>query len=194
MKTVTELNSKWWYRLIKVIYLLLFIFAMGCSLIAPPVSYLESPKKLIKCGNGVEISPSDLYDKGIYLNSYDSFVSADNHFKIQTLCEPNSKYVSRVKVQKILDDRPNGVAMDDVLNELTKDGWLVEGVNTNPDKAYKEYTADDFKKITYEVKKDIKWGEMIEVLLLSVIGTIIFFEITRRIFYYIVLGSVKPTK
>jgi hypothetical protein len=97
-------------------------------------------------------------------------------------------------MQKILDDRPKGVAIDDALNGFTKNGWLVEGVNTSPDKVYKEYTVDDFKKITYEIKKDIKWVEMIGILLLSFLGTLVFFEVTRRVFYYVVLGAIKPTK
>jgi hypothetical protein len=36
--------------------------------------------------------------------------------------------------------------------------------------------------------------QIIGFMLLSIIGSLLFFELLRRIFYYVVLGSIKPLK
>lgn len=194
MKTITELNSKWWYRLVKVIYLLTFVTALGSSLFIPPMVYLDPYEKEIECGNGLKINSNQLSDKGIYINLYTSDAERDNDIKIKRICVPDTMYISRVTMQKIFDERPKGTDMDKALEIFIKNGWTIEGVNTSPDKVYKEYTAEDFKNITYEVKGKINWVEMISVMLGSFFGVLVFFELTRRIFYYVVLGAIKPTK
>jgi hypothetical protein len=172
----------------------LFVSALGSSLIVPPLVYLDPYEKKIECENGVKISSDQLSSQIIDTNSYDQDTKRDNDIKIKRMCAPDTMYLSKLKMQKILDERPKGLLIDDALNEFIKNGWIVEGVNSDPNKVYKEYTSDDFKKITYEIKKEIKWVEMINILLASFFGTLIFFEFTRRVFYYVVLGAIKPKK
>ena len=194
MKTITELNSKWWYRFIKVLYILFFVISLGCSLILPPVIYLNPYEKSIHCANGINVTSKQLSDKGIYINSYDQETQRENEVKIKRICVPDTMYISRIKMQQILDERPDGTTIDEIITAFVKNGWILEGFNSLPNKIYKEYSAEEFSKISYEVKKEVKWLELIEVLFASVFGTLIFFEILRRSFYYVVLGSIKPTK
>ena len=60
-RTILDLNSKWWYRLIKAVYLmLLFLSIAGSSVV---IFFLNAPeydnKPYIKCANGKEFVLSE---------------------------------------------------------------------------------------------------------------------------------------
>ena len=194
MKTITELNEKWWYRFIKVIFFFLFTFFLVISVVTPYIIFSDATKKVVYCANGKILTEDVLRYSDIRLNSHDSFVSVDDTTNIRGLCVPESKYISKIQMQKIFDERPAGVNIDKLLSKFIENGWVVEGVNTETSKIYREYTADDLNKINFEIKKDTEWLEMLGTILGSFLGTIIIFEILKRVFYYIILGKIKPIK
>lgn len=52
------------------------------------------------------------------------------------------KTISKSEMQTILDNRPKGVSMDDVINGYTKNGYKVEGINWEKPKSVTEQAKD----------------------------------------------------
>ncbi len=84
MKNIQWLNEKWWYRLIKVIYIILF----SCVLIISTVGLfiesnpkIDNDKSFIQCANGKKfiLSQNDL-------RLYSEFMYSTDKEKAETLC------------------------------------------------------------------------------------------------------------
>lgn len=150
MKTISELNSKVWYRFLKVIYVLLFILGLFYALIGG--FFVVSPtfvneKSYIKCNDGREFTLNEL---GISLpgpyvpyQGYEDIVIKQNCGSTQW--EKNNGYY----VKKNYTLMPS----------LTRD-----------------------------------WFTTIGLSVFYVIVTIIIFQLIKRVFYYIILGSFRPPK
>jgi hypothetical protein len=154
MKTIGELNSKVWYRLLKVIYVLIFIPIFILSFFSGYLSTkpeFDNEKSYIKCDDGREFG---LDENGIYL--YSSYVYSEDNEKIKQMCSSNE------------------------LDEIAKKygGYIILEKN--------------YKLISVYENRD--WFRAIKISLLSIIGAIFFFELIKRVFYYIVLGSFRPPK
>lgn len=69
-------EGKWWYRLLKVAYILSYVFSIGLVLIisysAMPQRTLDGNLSLIKCNNGTNYAPekNSIYLYGDSLSSY----------------------------------------------------------------------------------------------------------------------------
>ncbi len=154
MKTVSELNSKWWYRLLKVSWL---FFALIGIISAITISWNNNGSEFDPISSKVVCNDGRHFpvDK-IGMHSEFSVYSFDETFR--TWCST-----------EMVND--NGVL------KLKKiDGTI------SPEKNYAfiaEHTPHD-------------WVGFIWYSLLSIFCIYFVFEVIRRIFYYVILGSIFP--
>lgn len=155
MKTTTDLNTKVWYRAIKVIYGLLFLVIVTLILSLPEEALDISNSKIVcQYGNGKQFLVKEVFDKkGMPTILPTHFDSEETEFskKILEICE-----ISQVVTQKMFE------------------------------------SGSDFVPDPYRIEE--KYKVKIDYLILSLLTIIATFEAVRRIFYYIVLGSIKPQK
>lgn len=164
MKTLSELNSKWWYRLIKVIYIASYLIIVVGSIVA--IFYNFSPefdnaKSYIKCENGKEFI---LSENGYDL--YSDYMSHSNQVYAEDLCFDGIIEFKKEEIGNLEFKKPI------VISETEKSGRY---------ELISKYTNRD-------------WFSTVGFSILTILGTGIIFEIFRRIFYYIILGSVRPKK
>lgn len=163
METIKDLNSKWWYRLLKVAVIVSFLISF---LVYSDFVYdIYSPQydnvaSNIECANGKVFY---LEEWGFYAGTGRLSVYGDNRAKEHCL------YLT---TENELD-----------LKNALKD----EETRPTLDMIFGGYTLN----IVYEERK---WFLTIVGIIGVFILHLIVFEIVRRIWYYIVLGSIRPKK
>ncbi len=161
-KTVSHLNSKIWYRLIKVIYfVLLLVF-----LVIPPTavfysygSEYDQTNSYIKCANGKVFY---LSENGFYI--YNGYMSDSNKASAKNLCFDGVRNFVKEKIGTMEFLKPQ------VISETESSGGY-ELVN--------KYTNRN-------------WFATVGFSILSIAIVLLVFELVRRIFYYVVLGKINP--
>jgi len=208
-KTVSYLNSRAWYRFIKVIYILLFIvILLGYNLFTFSVigfKNLDQDKTLIICSYKDEkvFYPKE---KNIHLNNYDfknetfdykDFFEGYNKYKIKDILEncydiKNSSNLDVFAVQRtyeIAGTKDNKKDYDEnyLKNEINK---IITGHKTDLEKAsYLDYSIKLFT-----IDPIFTYYKFLMYFFVGNLSILLFFEIIRRVFYYIVLGTIKPEK
>jgi hypothetical protein len=174
MKTISELNERAWYRFIKVFYMLLLILFISLSLL---IFNLSSPPK--------------------YLSKEALFKDLEAIVRVYQEPEPNIllmpfdvyEYFTGHYIEKIVDK-----------TSIEKLGKYAKLLCPRDYEKYSNYEIGKrindkyFTNIPY---KNELYGYMVKVLLLfikTIAVWLIIFEIIRRAFYYIVLGSLFPPK
>jgi hypothetical protein len=168
MTTITELNNKIWYRLIKVFFITLaLIFCLIIVVINfSAVGRYEIDYKVV-CNYGNKSTFLAERDKGIYIPSqtgnYDERLAelpSDTKNEIQRACEISVEEMA-IKLDSFFSGHDDGK---------------------------KFYDINKIKIITDTYASATLWS--ISGIFFVVIAT----EIIRRVFYYIVIGSVRPKK
>lgn len=165
MKTIADLNSKWLYRLTKVLYVLFGIllittvFAINFSAVG---SYQTD--FLVKCNYGNESSFLAYKDEGLYIPLGDyttSLTHLPDYLKgpITNICEMTEEE-QRQKFDSYLDGTDDGKKLFDLT------------VTKVPVATYLTATA-----------WSVAWS----------IGLLLLLEIIRRLFYYILFGRFFPS-
>lgn len=208
-KNITYLNSKAWYRFLKVIFIitvLLALLIMNGVLISDGVARIDADKSLINCTRGEKRTVS-FKRAGIYFNNYD-LVGFDyknfyegyyNDYKIKDIliaCYDISSDIDIFAMQraheianKLSGDKKELTEADkQMIDKEIKQ--MTEGYKTNTQKA--SYLDYSFK--LFELKPIYTYTEFIKYFVLGNIIIFLFFEISRRVFYYIVLGTLRPRK
>ena len=167
MTTITELNSKVWYRFLKVIFIIAFALS---SVIAIAIAFSSvgnyQDDYSVKCNYGNKSTFLASKDKNIYISSYEDYtyslakLSDTAKNELQSACA-----ISKVEMTAKMDALFNGHDDGKNLYELTPT-----------------------KVITDTHLTASMWS------LLSIVIIFVAFEAIRRAFYYIVLGSIKPEK
>ncbi len=159
-----NLNSKWWYRLVKVIYIFSFLLSLGIptAVVLNNVPYVDeySSRYYYKCDDGSE------WGKTAEINGYD-LNNAKDDFSIAG--EPLK----------------NGAQARCAKTNLTKEE-LLDAIKLG------EIKAGGQKNYTILVHKEIFYGSWMVAILGGIgalIATIIFFVITRAIFLYVVFNK-----
>lgn len=167
-KTISYLNNKMWYRFLKVAFALFFLFVVAFPIGFTIDEYL--PEKVIDKDKTEIIckygNKKTLSPKMLDLYMYDGWkASSYDNEKILRLCNAENE---KIEVKNFSTD---------------------EMVQAN---------LKDFIGAGFEVKPIYKMeGSYLKIILyslLSLVITLIVFEIFRRIFYYIVLGKAFPKK
>ena len=177
MKTIKELNSKWWYRLLKVAYVILFIgiFSLSIAFVysatEPEYDKLSS---YIKCTNGRVLN----YDEHKLDSDYIDYSSK------QALAYECTKAKSGISEEEksIIDyAKSNGKTKEDAIEALS---------NYRQDKG--RIPSDNYEFVIKYIDRD--WLKFGSGVFLGFVLSFFLFEVLRRVFYYIVLGSFKPKK
>lgn len=156
MKTITDLNAKWWYRLVKVAYLLfaLLIVIVVVSVVVDAYDRtFNDNESYVSCNDGRKFFVDKMGMYGDYVSSYD-----DKSFR--TWC-----------------------ATTMVTEDGTKKLKLING----PVPEEKNYTF-----VAVYTPRD--WTGTIGSSALWIAVILLVSEGIRRIFYYIILGSLRPLK
>lgn len=216
-KTLEYLNTTIWYRLIKVIFIILLFFTLGIVNVllfsSNDIKEVDANKTLIQC-TLKDKKQFSAKDKNLYLNSNyftnghfvykDFFISADeyNVKKIFDACYANTDVAL---LYDVYDEQK--------LVEIINSRGLI-GINPKPQGATEEMNTEfqsykDKTKNIYGTEKaeylkfDIKMFNIIPVFsylnfitlfILSNFVVLLIFEIIRRSFYYISLGVIRPKK
>jgi|AntRauTorcE11897_2_1112592.scaffolds.fasta_scaffold10794_3 hypothetical protein len=182
MKTIQELNEKAWYRLLKVVYVLSLAIALMFPAIVPYVSMApeyDKENSYVLCDNGRKL----LYEEHKLNRDYISSLSANN-FKFQCLYEDTGLNTEELAILQYGKD--SGQSLDDAkvaIEEYRKEKFNNEQVVLMDD----NYTFI----AVYETRN---WPLIIISTMGGILATLLLFELTRRIFYYVALGKFKPEK
>lgn len=164
-KTLNYLNSKMWYRLIKVIFLGVFVLVEIVSVFAvyDENRTVQTETQVVTCnyGNKNMFVPQM---KGIYISDYDlrngiSSIPDYGKEQIRQACG-----VSQIEIQKLITD---------TLNNSNTPALFSVGKGTTTH-------GSTPRAIVYS---------LLDILVIALV-----FEVVRRAFYYIVLGSLRPQK
>lgn len=165
MKTVVELNKKWWYRLLKVFFIGTVIITSLTTiyLFYEEVGYYQNDY-LIKCNYGNKESFLAYKDKEIVIYGFSVYTGGLENLpdsvkkELQNACEisEEEKYEKAIM---ILNNADNGKKLFDITETKV------------PVSSY-------FKATLWSV--------------FSLIIIILIAEVVRRTFYYVVLGKIKP--
>ncbi len=172
MKTIEELNERWWYRLVKVIItILLTLFAVGiCTAIYFHYEpQLNNERSYIKCENGKEfiLSENNITLYSDYMGTYDEQ-------KARELCRNTPiKMTSEEYKEKYGEEPPS---FYEKLEPIDLEKYRIQQYNL------------------VSIYTEREWSAIIGYWLITIFGTLLFLEIIRRIFYYILLGKLKPSK
>ena len=157
MKTTSELNRKWWYRLLKVLYTLFAIFVVIIAILLifdTTQASFDDKASYVKCDDGRQFP----VDK---IGMYSDYVGLDNDKSFRFWCATT----------------------------------ITDGVDGKKKYVYNDGVAPSTKNYTFIAKdKPRDWPATIGYSLLSVLAVVAITEIIRRIFYYIILGSINPKR
>lgn len=188
MKTLTELNGKWWYRLIKILYgITFFIVVIGSAIIVynKNGSYLASDWR-VSCIYGNHESFNVFYDKGISTSDFDpnKAVPSNMDSQIKSVCN-----ITQTDVERAQKDANDRVVKNRTKNHCTSNDTegirgLLCGIS---------YSAETYKIWTTKVAIPTPWKAM-GYAALDIFFFLGFFEAIRRAFYYTVFGKINPLK
>jgi len=177
-KKIEELNAKWWYRLIKVIYVGLFVLALLLVVIGAFSKYgpkFDAQKTYVSCNNGTNINPKDY---GV--NLYSEFIWTDDDKKLNFACLSNKDIGEIAKT-----------AYPNTYNDLS-DEEIGKRVRERNFDFYKKVALDQktYKLIPAYTERD--WSKTFGFSFIIVLLVTFIFEGTRRLFYYVSLGKWFP--
>lgn len=214
MKTINELNGKAWYRLLKIIFglcILLILIAFNWIIIIDGAKSVDNNKTTISCtyGDKKVLTPQQI---GVELSNYQfrdgfnykNFFEGYNDYAIKTIfknCyQPTNDDIDVFAAQKVYEVWGNdrlSIKKDDrpPLTEAEKkylDETIpkIESSYLNSDKTkYLDYGVKLF-----EIQPVYTYGKFIKYFIFGNLLILFLFEILRRAFYYVVLGSIRPQK
>ena len=209
-KTISYLNSKAWYRFLKVVFIFIFIvvilIANGIN-ISEGIGRIDKDKTLIYC-NGGDKRILTVKQAGVSFSNYE-FIKGFDYKKFY------EGYYNEYIVKDILwacyDKVPEYNNDEDIY--LIQRVYEITGFKANPKKFDEDYLKEQFKimaegykskdqKISYldysihlfDIKPAYTYKDFILYSFITNFSILLIFEVLRRFFYYIVLGTIKPKK
>ena len=200
-KPIKSLSDKKWYRALKIIYLFIFVSTIlitNGSLVAEGIGRIDRDKTLIYC-NGGEKRILTAKQAGVYFDNYAFW----RGFDYKKFFENDNKYTINDIFEVCYDN-----STEDVF--LTQRTYEIIGLKDNPKEYDKNYLDDQIKMLESGYKTDIQkesyldysvrlfdikpvysYGEFIFSFIISNILILFIFELIRRVFFYILLGTVR---
>lgn len=211
-KNITYLNSKVWYRFLKVVYILLFILVvLGLNLenyYKNGVKKVDMEKTRIYCNFQDQkiFSPKEIG----YIFTLDINDFVDDKFDYEYFFK---KTYNSYKIREILKECYTPTLDNDVDIFALQRHYEITGLKEAPREYKKEYLDSEIKKIEegykteeqkanlldfsiifFDIKPVFSHNDLLKLLVVENILIVLFFEIIKRVFYYIVLGKIKPKK
>lgn len=179
-KTISHLNSKAWYRLIKVIYLAVILIALGISttvIVEANSRRFDNKNSYITCNDGRKFY---LKDTSVHLSG--GYVPSYYESDVRHLCLTNSELGDKAKNK--YPAQYSDLTNEEIGRRLRDNNALfIESVNVQT----KNYNLTS-------IYKERNWLMTIGKAILAGAIILLAFEIFRRIFYYIILGRIFPIK
>lgn len=152
---MSDLNNKMWYRLIKVLYITMFLVILITGL---------------------------------------SIIYIDNKVP--------DKFIQNSKLIEIIKNAPENTTSEGIMMALEDRGYIIEKFDEASlgklESVFKKSNqSDSIEKIMSRYQSYRTYPSsiaMLGYLMLFLLISLLFFEIIRRIFYYIVLGTLRPKK
>lgn len=182
-KTISQLNKKPWFRLLRVVFIIGFLIILGIFnfvTFSKGVKEIDQAKTMVYCAPKPTSDPNK-FAQDFYNQRKDSFTAeeadlflSENNFKNKQIDMVN---ITSVRVfTKILREclPPNistqALSIDQYQNHF---GSIVTGIKITP-----VFTYNNFLMLFF----------------IGNIGILFIFEIIKRVFYYVYLGKIKPEK
>lgn len=191
-KTISELNSKMWYRFLKVIFCVLFsliILIFNGVIIKLGIKRLDNDKTIINCTQQDKkiLSPQKI---GVLFSS-DEFKDGFNYEKyIYNYNDYNLKQI----LNSCYNPQNGGDFVDAIKNEYGKidKNDFVGPVRKKLIEKYGEPV--DFSVDVFDIKPIFTYAGFIKYFFIGNLSIFLCFEIIRRMFYYVISGTIKPKK
>lgn len=182
MNTIGELNKKAWYRLLKVIFitsfLLIFVGIGAISYFKYEPEYHKNDS-VVKCDNGRVLN----YDK--HQIEYD-YIGATDNKRIKFECSQTEDGLSDEETEIVEYGVESGMTQDDVLKAISR---------YRQEKIQSESIAAMSKNYEFVAEYESRdWSRTLLFFFVFNLISLGLFELIRRVFYYIVLGSANPEK
>lgn len=210
-KTISYLNSKVWYRFVKVIYILFFVllFAINNSVAFSYRAQLNYDKTLITCHIGTEGQKSfSLGESGAGFSSsnfdnytYKSFFqNTENESGIELIVNR----CTGVDFRNLPTDSVYGDLLQSVYDiqryrDIAKDNptFTAQQMQTkfSQDKASDPLNLNlSYGHPLFDITPKFDTNIFLEYLIIGNLAIALAFVVGQRIFYYIVLGTLMPKK
>lgn len=209
-KTISYLNSKAWYRFLKVVFIFIFIavilIANGIN-ISEGIGRIDKDKTLIYC-NGGDKRVLTARQAGVYFSNYE-FIKGFDYKKFYE--GYYNEYTIKDILQACYDKVPEYNNDEDIY--LMQRVYEIQGFKANPKKFDEAYLKEQFKVMTegykskdqkisyldysihlFDIKPAYTYKDFVLYSLITNLSILLIFEVLRRVFYYIVLGTIKPKK
>ena len=201
MKTIAELNHRVWYRFIKVVYVLIILFSITVYNITVfanrDFQRIDQRATIIQCsvGDKKEFSP-----KSIGIKIRDTDLNNNREFNYRKYFESYNDY----SIGKIFSACYGSNITDVYYKQKVAELELLylEGIPKDNRFLLMDYLAFGRKVEDLNIDFSFHVFDIIPVytyiqsllLLIGNLGILLVFEAIRRVFYYIVLGKIKPSK
>lgn len=209
-KTISYLNSKAWYRFLKIVFIFIFIavilIANGIN-ISDGIGRIDKDKTLIYC-NGGDKRVLTARQAGVYFSNYE-FIKGFDYKKFYE--GYYNEYTIKDILQACYDKVPEYNNDEDIY--LMQRVYEIQGFKANPKKFDEDYLKEQFKVMTegykskdqkisyldysihlFDIKPAYTYKDFVLYSLITNLSILLIFEVLRRVFYYIVLGTIKPKK
>lgn len=201
-KTITYLNSKIWYRLLKVIFvffILASILAFNSLLVIEEFKKLDNNKTLILCTLkkeksftpkqiGIMLYNYDLGDKFDYKKFFENYNNYDIQAILRNCYDETNTDIFAIQKKYEVYERAVKDNKEQLLESDIKEVQQISDYITDSQKA--EYL--DYSVKLFDIKPVYTYSEFMKYLTLGNLLILLIFEILRRVFYYIILGKIRP--
>ncbi len=180
MKTINELNTKSWYRFTKVLYFITLLFFLVMLPVGIFLGYqpkYDYSKSFVLCEDGRKYSFQQI---NLELNGAREL---DN--------------LSQKKARFYCSDEISGLSESEIISRVfSMSSYDSKGTSVSADDFFKKDDIDNIVDSFFNHKIILvkNFGPMIGYSLLSILGILIVFEFLRRVFYYVMSGSINPKK
>ena len=211
-KTIEWLNTKTWYRLIKVFFYLLILISIvifNAIIFSGEIKKLDENKTIISCNNWDKTSLL-LRDVNIIIDNsyfkenifdYVSFYKENNENSIEEIlktCFPSFGNESFALINKNIYDFQKSVEIKykywpsnlEVLTYEYED-YMEKSKNLYGNLKTKYL---DFSIHLFDITPKFSYNNFFRSFFIGNLIIFIIFEFIRRCFYYIVFGSIRPKK
>lgn len=219
MKTIPELNSKWWYRLVKILYVFTFIiiviFGTALFFTSSYENEVDYNKTAVVCSNGVSTPISQVSNVITQLGASFPVKATDVvfHNKLPDNFELLALHFGATEVSGEPDE------FDVAFRALCSTQVVIMKDGTRKLVPYNKFSQLDLSNVStvdgkppLSFSSSIMWGNVsvknydistvlkshtLQKILYSIallLCVLLVFEVIRRSFYYVVLGSLKPSK
>lgn len=185
MKTIAELNEKWWYRVIQVITVIIVLLWAAditerTAEYYSPQMVLSLEKSNVQCLVGNQSSFSFKELSSTFSKENLAIKDLDPEL-LAALCEIKDPFGDTI---------PKGTEIFNFMTEEKADQYLEnpEIVKQWEDEIAKSYSVNEIEEM------EGSWIGVVWRIVAQILMVLVAVEIIKRTFYYIVLGSIRPKK